>query len=173
AKDQILNSFIFNFDTPAKLLHEQETYEFYGYPSDFLETYRAGVEKVTAADVSRVANQYLHKEELKVLVVGNASEFEKQLAALGPVTPIDITIPSPEALNNGSQDTTAQAAAMAGNAAESQGSNPEGKAAVARLAEAMGGAAKVASVKTLHQYLTERQEGVELKIEQSTVYPDK
>ena len=97
AKDAILNSFIFNFDTPAKVLREQETYEFYGYPRDFLEKYRAGVEKVTAADVLRVANKYVHKEELKVLVVGNTSEFEKQLAALGPVTPIDITIPAPEA----------------------------------------------------------------------------
>ena len=97
AKDAILNSFIFRFDTPAKVLREQETYEFYGYPKDFLEQYRAGVEKVTAADVLRVANQYVHKEELKVLVVGNASEFDKQLAALGEVTPIDITIPAPEA----------------------------------------------------------------------------
>jgi zinc protease len=96
AKDAILNSFIFNFDTPAKVLREQETYAFYGYPQDFLEQYRAGVEKVTAADVLRVANKYVHKEELKVLVVGNASEFEKQLAALGPVTPIDITIPVPD-----------------------------------------------------------------------------
>jgi zinc protease len=97
AMDAILNSFIFNFDTPAKVLREQETYEFYGYPRDFLEKYRAGVEKVTAADVLRVANKYLHKEELKVLVIGNTSEFEKQLAVLGPVTPINITIPAPEA----------------------------------------------------------------------------
>ena len=97
AKDQILNSFVFNFDTPAKVLHEQETYEFYNYPGDFLEKYRAGVEKVTAADVLRVANQYVHKEDLKVLVIGNAGEFGNQLAALGPVTPIDITIPPPEA----------------------------------------------------------------------------
>ena len=32
-----------------------------------------------------------------MLVVGNAGEFGNQLAALGPVTPIDITIPPPEA----------------------------------------------------------------------------
>ena len=177
AKDQILNSFIFNFDTPAKVLHEQETYEFYGYPSDFLEKYRAGVEKVTAADVLRVANQYLHKEELKVLVVGNAGGFEKQLAALGPVTPIDITIPSPEAKAGGAQDSTVRTAAMPGsmaeNAAAASGGNAEGKAAIARLAEAMGGAAKVNSVKTLLQHLTMTQESAEMKIEQSTVYPDK
>ncbi len=95
AKDQILNSFIFNFDTPAKVQHEQVTYEFYGYPTDFLERYRAGVEKVTAADVLRVANKYVHKEDFKVLVIGNAADFEKQLATLGPVTPIDVSIPAP------------------------------------------------------------------------------
>ena len=97
AKDAILNSFIFNFDTPAKVLREQQTYDFFGYPSDFLDQYRAGVERVTSADVLRVANQYMHKEELKVLVVGNAGEFRKQLETLGPVTAIDITIPVPVA----------------------------------------------------------------------------
>ena len=73
------------------------------------------MEKVTAADVLRVANKYVHKEELKVLVVGNASEFEKQLAALGPVTPIDITIPAPEA--------KAEAAQPGGN--NSKGGKPQ------------------------------------------------
>jgi hypothetical protein len=67
---------------------------------------------------------------------------------------------------------------MAGNAAETNlggnpGSNPEGKAAVARLAEAMGGAAKVASVKSLRQHLTMKQENADMIIDQSTVYPDK
>ena len=96
AKDQILNSFIFNFDTPAKVLREQQTYEFYGYPRDFLEQYRAGVRRSPSADVLRVANQYMHKEEPKVLVVGNAAEFRKTTCSLGPVTPIDITIPCAE-----------------------------------------------------------------------------
>jgi zinc protease len=170
AKDAILNSFIFNFDTPAKVLHEQETYEFYGYPKDFLEQYRAGVEKVTSADVLRVANQYLHKEEMKVLVVGNAGEFEKPLAALGPVTPIDITIPSPEAKAEGGRDVHPQVSATGSNP---PGSNPEGKAAIAKLVEAVGGAAKVAAVKTVHQHLSMKQEGVQIKIDQNTVYPDK
>jgi zinc protease len=158
AKDAILNSFIFNFDTPAKVLREQETYEFYGYPKDFLEQYRAGVEKVTAADVLRVANKYVHKEELKVLIVGNASEFDKKLAALGKVTPIDITIPAP--------DTKSDATKPAG-------SNAEGKVAIAKLMSAMGGEAKVNAVKTLRQGITMRQEGAEMKIDQSIVYPDK
>ena len=93
SKDSILNSFVFEFDSKDKVLSERMTYEFYGYPADFLERYRAGVEKVTAADVDRAAKKYLHKDQMRVLVVGNQAEFDKPLSTLGAVTPIDITIP--------------------------------------------------------------------------------
>jgi len=95
AKDSILNSFVFNFDSPEKVLRERMAYEFYGYPADFLERYRAGIEKVQMADVERAAEKYLHKDQLAVLVVGNTSEFDKPLTELGPVTNVDITIPPP------------------------------------------------------------------------------
>ncbi len=95
AKDSILNSFVFNFDSPEKVLRERMAYEFYGYPADFLERYRTGIEKVQKADVERAAEKYLHKDQLAVLVVGNTSEFDKPLSALGPVTNVDITIPPP------------------------------------------------------------------------------
>ena len=95
AKDAILNSFVFNFDSPEKVLRERMAYEFYGYPADFLEHYRAGIEKVGPADVARVAAKYLHKDRLAVLVVGNTSEFDKPLTSLGTVTNIDISIPPP------------------------------------------------------------------------------
>jgi zinc protease len=95
AKDSILNSFVFNFDSPDKVLRERMAYEFYGYPQDFLERFRAGVEKVEKADVERVAAKYLHKDKLAVLVVGNTSQFDKPLSSLGTVTTVDITIPPP------------------------------------------------------------------------------
>ena len=63
--------------------------------SNFLEQYRAGIEKATADDVNRVAAKYLHKDQLAVLVVGNTKDFDKPLSTLGPVTNIDITIPPP------------------------------------------------------------------------------
>src|SRR5208283_2536077 len=97
AKDDILNSFIFQFDTPEKVLHEKMSYEFYHYPLDFLEHYRAGVEKVTADDVTRVARKYVRKERMAVLVLGNDAEFGKPLSTLGPVQDVDITIPPPPA----------------------------------------------------------------------------
>ena len=48
AKDAVLNSFVFNFDSPDKILRERMAYEFYGYPADFLDRFQAGVEKVTS-----------------------------------------------------------------------------------------------------------------------------
>ena len=97
AKQNILNSFIFRFDTPEKVLRERMNYEFYRYPADFLERYRTEVEKVNADDVLRVARKYVHKDRLAVLVVGNDTEFGKKLDTLGPVENVDISIPPPPA----------------------------------------------------------------------------
>ena len=93
AKETILNSFIFRFDSKGKVLGERVADEFYGYPADFLDRYRAGIEKVTLDDVKRVAQRYVHKERLAVLVVGRSSDFDRPLSSFGPVTPVDITIP--------------------------------------------------------------------------------
>lgn len=99
SKDSILNSFIFAFDSKEKVLAERMAYEFYGYPADFLERYRAGVEKVTLADVDRVARKYIHPEKLSTLVVGNAKDFDRPLTTFGKVTPIDISIPQTKSSN--------------------------------------------------------------------------
>jgi zinc protease len=95
AKDAILNSFVFRFDSPEKVLQEKMGYEFYGYPLDFLENFQKQIEKVTKADVARVAAKYLHRDQMAVLVVGNPSEFDKPPASLGPQNKLDITIPLP------------------------------------------------------------------------------
>ena len=97
AKDQVLNSFIFNYDSPDKILTEQVTLAFYDYPLDFLDKYRAGVEKVSAADVTRVATKYIDVSKLAIIVVGNEQQIKPQLSSLGAVTPVDVTIPPPPA----------------------------------------------------------------------------
>src|SRR6204780_4388983 len=40
AKDDILNAFIFRLDSPDKILGERMTYEYYGYPPDWLDKYQ-------------------------------------------------------------------------------------------------------------------------------------
>jgi zinc protease len=93
AKDAILNSFIFNYDSKAGILAQQMNYAYHGLPANYLEMYRANIEKVTKDDVLRVAKAYVHVDDLSLLIVGRAADFPKPLDTLGKVTPLDITIP--------------------------------------------------------------------------------
>ena len=98
AKDVVLNSFVFSFQTPSQVLSRLLRYDYYGYPADFLFTYRDHIDAVTIADVQRVAQTYLKPEDFVTLVVGNLSPDTPDLAALSPagsVEAIDITIPPP------------------------------------------------------------------------------
>jgi zinc protease len=170
AKDSILNSFIFNFDTPDKVLHERMAYEFYSYPLNFLEQYRAGIEKAAVADVNRVAAKYLHRDQLAVLVVGNPKDFDKPLSALGPVTNVDVTIPPAPGEEQGTGESPGAAPAATAPAA----SNPEGKALAEKVVESMGGAAKLRAVHAMRAKM-EQQASDEASppMEITILFPDR
>ncbi len=93
AKDEYLNSYVFNFDSRAKIVNRIMTYAYFDYPLDFMEKIKEGVEKVTKDDVLRVARKYLHPDRVQILVVGKQEDFDKPLSTLGEVQTIDITIP--------------------------------------------------------------------------------
>ncbi len=95
AKDRYLNSFVFNFDSQAKIINRMLTYTYFDYPLDFAEQIKQKVEKVGKSDVLRVAKKYLHPDKVSILVVGNKNNFDKPLSSLGDVKVIDITIPPP------------------------------------------------------------------------------
>jgi zinc protease len=126
AKDRILKSEAFDYDSTGKIISRLMTYEYYGYPSDFLERFRANIEKVTRQDVQRAAQKHLLPEQFVVLVLGNAKNFEQPLSSLGTVTEVDISIPPPA----GSQVTEGSPEA-----------EDKGKALLAKAREAHGGAA--------------------------------
>ena len=163
AKDAILNAFIFRLDSPDKVLAERVTYEFYGYPADWLDKYQAEIQKVTAADVNRVAAKYVHRDQLAVLVVGNTKEFDKPLSSLGLVKEIDITIPPPPGAKEEEN-------------AKPTSSNDEGKALAAKVVAAMGGEAKLATIKSIKAKLTLTQKtpqgDIPMQMETIIVYPD-
>ncbi len=164
AKDSILNSFVFNFDSPEKILQERMAYEFYGYPADFLERFQAAIEKVTTADVARIIPKYVQKNKLAVLVVGNTAEFDKPLNTLGAVKELDISIPPPPGENSAESE----------NAPTS--SNPEGKALAAKVAQALGGEAKLKTIKAMRAELSANQKtpqgDMPVTMQSTIVYPD-
>jgi zinc protease len=132
AKETVVNSFVFNFDTKAKTLNRLLRYEYWGYPKDFIFQYKKKLEAVTRADVLRVAQKYLQPEAMALVVVGKPGDFDSPLASLGqPVQPLDITIPQPK-------QERAQA---------DEKSLAAGKAVLLKAQKAAGGAEKLAALK--------------------------
>ncbi len=126
AKEGILNSFVFNFDTTGEVVRRLMIYEYYGYPPDFLERFKSNVEKVTAEDVLRAARRWLRPEDLVILAVGRQQDFDQPLSALGNVNTVDISIPPP----------SSQAAMPAEATPESRA---RGREVLERAIEGMGG----------------------------------
>ena len=93
AKDSVLNSFVFFFDSPSKTLNRVLMYEYFGYPRDFLFDYQKRIAAVTRADVLRVAKDRMRPENLTIVVAGNAKDFGKPLSTLGKVENLDLSIP--------------------------------------------------------------------------------
>lgn len=136
AKDTVLNSFVFNFDRPSKTLTRLVTYEYYGFPKDFIFQYQKAVAAAGKADVLRVAREFLKPENLTIVAVGKPADFGKPLTELGlKVEPIDLTIPEPKRAAAASDAST----------------RARGRALLARAQQAMGGADKLAAVKDYTQ----------------------
>jgi predicted Zn-dependent peptidase len=157
AKQSILNSFIFNNDEPDEVLGQQLAFEYYGQPLDWLDRYRAGVEKVTTADVARVAAKYIHPERFSIVVVGPTEGRDKPLSTLGTVKAIDLTIPPPPSAPAGAGATGGASApagkpgaanAPAGSGGATAEAKAKGQALIAKAVEGMGGAAAVDGVTT-------------------------
>ena len=130
AKQSALNGLVFAFDTKTKTLGRMLTYEYYGYPKDFIQQYQSALAAVTRADVLRAAKARLDPSKLTIVAVGNPDDFGERLDALGrAVTSIDLTIPEPRAA-----------------AADPEGA-AKGKALLARVQQAVGGADRLAAVK--------------------------
>ncbi len=124
AKDNILKGMAFDYDSTVKILTRQMNLEYYGYPHDYLQRYRAGIEKVTQADVAEAAKKYLTPGQFAVIVLGKEKAYDGPLSSLGQVAPIDIAIPRPK------QETLAAATPEAA---------AKGKALLHAARAAMGG----------------------------------
>lgn len=167
AKESILNAYVFTMDTRAKALNQQVLLEFYGFPADYYVKYPSQIEKVTAADVQRVAKKYVNPNQLAVLVVGNAKNFEKPLSTLGQVQTIDITIPEPGAKPGAGGSADAARA----------GTNAEGKALLAKVTNFVGGKAALDAVKVVrvsgNRTMVTPQGEMQMEIDGFVQYPDR
>jgi zinc protease len=140
AKQTVANSFVFNFDTPAKTLNRILRYDYYGYPRDFIDRYQRAIQTVTREDVLRAAREHLQPKDFTIVAVGNPQQFGTPLATLGlPVAPIDLTIPDPESVKAGAPAKTDSAGIE------------RGKKLLERVQQAVGGADKLAAIQDVSE----------------------
>lgn len=91
AKKSLINSFVFAFDNWHAIVTRKLRLDYYGYPEDYMETYRQQIADVTVADVQRVAGQYLRPDQLQVVLVGDSQQFVDELKAIDlPLKTIDL-----------------------------------------------------------------------------------
>lgn len=95
AKDGILNSEVFNFDTKREILDRMVMYERYGYPVDFLQQYQDKVKNMTRAEVLSATQAVWKPDDMTVLAVGNYADWDGDFSKYGTVNMVDITIPEP------------------------------------------------------------------------------
>ena len=88
---QIVNGFVFNFDTPSAIVSRSMYYVAQDLPSDWLERYWSGVQEVTPESIRSVFAQHLRPNDMTILVVGDPERIGLEaLERLGPVTSIEV-----------------------------------------------------------------------------------
>jgi len=164
AKEGILNSFVFNFDTTGEIVRRLMTYEYYGYPRDFLDKFKANIERVTADDVQRAARANLKPDNLVILAVGRQQDFDQPLTALGEVKTLDITIPAPKAATAEAPPATGETLAR-------------GRLLVEKAAAARGGLEAIQGIRDITALSRVKQETpagtLDLTVKTYLVLPDK
>lgn len=91
AKDSLVNSFVFGFDDTHAVVTQRVHLDFFKFPIDYLREYRNRIAAVTAADVQRVANEFILFERQKIVLVGDPQPWLDRLAEFGlPVVEIPV-----------------------------------------------------------------------------------
>jgi zinc protease len=88
AKDAVLNSFVFNFQSPGQTLARLIRNEYYGYPTDFIFQFQEQVRETTPGEVLAAAQTHLKPDQMVILVVGNPTDIDPALATLAPDQPV-------------------------------------------------------------------------------------
>jgi zinc protease len=86
AKSYLVASFPGTVETPAQAAGTLATTRLLGLPAEHLTSYPQRIAAVTAADIRRVAGEYLHPDRAVIVVVGDATQILEKLRPIAPVS---------------------------------------------------------------------------------------
>ena len=85
AKDEYARDFPKTFEAAGRISSRLRTLQsliVYGLPDDYYAGYAAAIQAVGAADVQRVAEQYIDPDHLTIVIVGDRKTVEPSIRAL-------------------------------------------------------------------------------------------
>ena len=91
--DEIVNGFVFNFESPAQIVARRMAFLAERLPDDWLQRYLAGIQKISPDDIRSVFRRHVHPDQMVILVVGDPTRLDEPLEHLGPVTVLDVAPP--------------------------------------------------------------------------------
>jgi predicted Zn-dependent peptidase len=93
--DQMVGGFPVRYQTPAQICDALANHETWGYPSDWMQTYRDRLSALTLDEVN-ATGKHLHPERMATIVVGDADQVAEPLRQLdlAPVTVIEDEAPA-------------------------------------------------------------------------------
>ncbi len=81
----VAGSFVIRQATPGGILNHLEFLDLHGLDVSYSASYVARVREVTPAEVQRLAQEYLDPAGMPIVIVGDRSQVEEQVAEFGPV----------------------------------------------------------------------------------------
>lgn len=81
AKNYLTGVFPLRAETQEGLANLLVQQELYSLPEDYLRTYRDNVTAVTAGDIRRVAQKYIHPDAFSIVIVGDGAEILRQCSS--------------------------------------------------------------------------------------------
>ena len=79
AKNYLSGSFPLGMETQEGLTNRLVSQQIYGLPEDYLQTYSENILAITAEEVRRVAQKYIHPDKLAIIIVGDAAQLLDQV----------------------------------------------------------------------------------------------
>jgi zinc protease len=89
-KDEIIRAFPARFATANQVAAQMAALAVYDLPDKELQTFSARIAAVTAADVRKTAQKYLHPNNMVIVVVGDRTSIESSLHRIGEVEMRDL-----------------------------------------------------------------------------------
>jgi zinc protease len=89
AKDYMVGSFPLQIETPQQVAGRVAMLVLYGLENDYWDTYRQKLSALTSVDLYRVAEQYLHPNDLAIVASGNVEALEAGMGEFGEINVFD------------------------------------------------------------------------------------